>query len=153
MIGSKEMAELEQKKCSSIPLLLKAVKITVVTLWRCWFLSLKTTGSQFVCLVSFYVWELPLWWWDEPSPLLCGQPEDFEGVEGGGKSDLMIRMFMLIVMKVMIMLSKCWWWWRWWWRWGWWQGWPPPGSCSGRPLSSPPSQEESTARSAGKEEI
>ena len=88
MIGSKEMAELEQKKCSNIPLLLKAVKITVVTMWRCRFSSLKITT---VCLISLSVWGMPLWWWDEPSRLLCGQPEDFEGVEGGGKSDLMIR--------------------------------------------------------------
>ena len=69
MIGSKEMAELEQKKCSNIPLLLKAVKITVVTMWRCWFLSMKiTTGSQFVCLISFSVWGILFG--DEMNPVL-----------------------------------------------------------------------------------
>ena len=38
-----------------------------------------------------------------------------------------------------------------WGRWRWWRGPPPPGSCSGRPRSSPPSQATSKARFAERE--
>ena len=75
-----------------------------------------------------------------PSTLLIPQLEDLEVIESGHKGldeDLELPLRTMQTTR------------RPWGRWRWWRGRPPPGFCSGRPRSSPPSPAGSTARSAG----
>lgn len=101
--GSNKMAESEHLKCSNFPpFLLKAVKITPtecgwwITLfchWR-WSTVFLSGCKDFPIFTKQLSSSLLLW----PNSLaralsfrseLCRQPEDLEGVEGGGEGDLL----------------------------------------------------------------
>ena len=120
------MAESGHLKCSNFPpFLLKAVEITPT---ECgWWITFFVTEdeAQFLCLVArishFHQAVVHL-------PAVMAQHLG-KGLE--------------LPLRTMQTTRRPWG------RWRWWRGRPPRGSCSGRPLSSPPSPAASKARFAG----